>query len=96
MLGYDVIIRYSNQDAGLEADEIDHLLACKMDGLILVSTRQVGSSSVFERMQARKVPYVIVDSPCTSTDQCYVEVEDNAIGRLATSHLLECGCRRIA
>src|SRR5437773_3334026 len=95
-LGYDVIICYSNEDARLESNAIDHLLARQVDGLILASAQPLGSSSVFEPIEARKVPYVLIDRPSTEAHTPYVGVEEEAIGRLATSHLIECGCRRIA
>jgi LacI family transcriptional regulator len=95
-LGYDVLICCPNEDARLEASEIDHLLARRVDGLILASAQPPESSSVFERIEARKAPYVLIDRSYPETHAPYVGVQDEAIGRLATSHLIECECRRVA
>jgi LacI family transcriptional regulator len=95
-LGYEVIICHSNEDAGLESNAIDHLLARQVDGLILASAQPLGSSSVFEPIESRKVPYVLIDRRHAEGHAPYVGVEDEAIGRLATAHLIECDCRRIA
>jgi LacI family transcriptional regulator len=90
------VICCPNDDARLEADEIDHLLARQVDGLILASAQPPESSSGFERIEARKVPSVLIDRSCTETHAPYVGVRDEAIGRFATSHLIDRRFRRVA
>jgi len=62
-LGYEVVICDSNEDPLLEADAIEHLLARQVDGLILASAQPRGSGSVFERMEVRKLPCVLIGRP---------------------------------
>jgi len=95
-LGYDVVICNSEEDASFEASEIDRLLGRQLDGLILASAQPPDSTEVFERIEARGVPYVLIDRRFGSAHANYVGADDEAIGRMATSHLIECGCRRIA
>ena len=95
-LGYDVVICNSEEDASFESSEIDRLLGRQVDGLILASAQPPGSTEVFERMEARGVPYVLIDRRFGHLNTNYVGADDEAIGRLATDHLIQCGCRRIA
>lgn len=95
-LGYDVVICNSEEDASFEASEIDRLLGRQVDGLILASAQPPDSAEIFERMEARGVPYVLIDRRFGHVNANYVGADDEAIGRLATGHLIECGCRRIA
>ncbi|MGA2116405.1 MAG: LacI family DNA-binding transcriptional regulator [Bryobacteraceae bacterium] len=95
-LGYDMVICNSEEDAELEASEIDRLLARQVDGLILASVQPPDTEEVFEKIEARGVPYVLVDRRVSRASAPYVGADDEAIGRLATAHLIERGCRRIA
>jgi LacI family transcriptional regulator len=95
-LGYDVVICNSEEDASFEAGEIDRLLGRQVDGLILASAQTPDSTEVFERMEGRGVPYVLIDRRFGSVTANYVGTDDEAIGRMATAHLIQRGCRRIA
>jgi LacI family transcriptional regulator len=95
-LGYDVVICNSEEDATLEASEIDRLLARQVDGLILASAQPPTATDAFARIEARGVPFVLIDRRFGSVSASFVGADDEAIGRLATNHLIERGCRRIA
>src|SRR5436309_1557168 len=95
-LGYDVVICNSEEDCAFESSEVDRLLARQVDGLIIASAQPPSATAVFERIAARGVPYVLIDRQFASANAPYVGADDAAIGRLATSHLIECGCRQIA
>src|SRR3974390_2889484 len=60
-LGYDVVICNSEEDASLEASEIDRLLARQVDGLILASAQPPAAVDPFARIEARGVPFVLID-----------------------------------
>jgi len=94
-LGYDVVICNSEEDCAFESSEVDRLLSRQVDGLILASAQPPSSTAVFERIEARGVPYVLIDRRFAELNASYVGADDEAIGRLATRHLIERGCRRI-
>ena len=94
--GYNVVISNSEEDAQLEAQEVNLLLARQIDGLILASAQKPGQSDLFERIEEHKVPVVLIDRRISGLDLSYVGVDDEQVGRLATEHLIERGCRRIA
>ena len=95
-LGYDVVICNSEEDAAVEASEIDRLLARQVDGLILASAQPPSAADPFARIEARGVPFVLIDRRFASVNASFVGADDEEIGRLATRHLIERGCRRIA
>src|SRR5579872_6645966 len=94
--GYDVVICNSEESAELESSEVDRLLGRQVDGLILASAQAPDATAVFERIEARNVPYVLIDRRFPNRNASYIGADDEAIGRLATHHLIERGCRRIA
>jgi len=94
--GYHVIISYSEEDPELELSEADSLLARQVDGLIIASAQPVRCLDLFQRIQRRNVPYVLIDRPIAGLQASFVGVDNLAIGRLATEHLIAQGCQRIA
>jgi len=94
--GYHVIISYFEEDPQLEASELNSLLARQVDGLIVASAQVASCRQLFQRVEARKVPYVLIDRPIPGLSACFVGVNNRAIGRMATEHLLAQKCRRIA
>jgi LacI family transcriptional regulator len=93
--GYHVIISYFEEDPKLEISEGDSLLARQVDGLIIASAQPAKCLDLFRRIQRRKVPYVLIDRPIAGLQASFVGVDNRAIGRLATEHLIARGCRLI-
>ncbi len=95
-LDYHVIISYFEEDAELESTEAKSLVARQVDGLILASAQAPGELELFDHFLERKVPFVLIDRPMAGVPASFVGVDNEAIGKLATDHLIEQGCRRIA
>lgn len=93
--GYHVVISSFEEDPELEASEVDCLLARQVDGLIIASAQPSNRLAMFKRVQERKTPYVLIDRPIRGLRACFVGVDNHAIGRLATEHLIARGCTRI-
>jgi LacI family transcriptional regulator len=94
--GYHVIISYFEEDPDLEVREAEFLVARQVDGLILASAQSAEDGGLFKRIRERKVPFVLIDRPIAGILASFVGVDNEAIGRLATEHLIAQGCRRIA
>jgi LacI family transcriptional regulator len=92
--GYHVIISYFEEDPDLERNEADALMARQVDGLIAASAQS--RPDLFEGIQKRKVPLVLIDRPIAGVQASYVGADNEAIGKIATNHLIEQGCQRIA
>jgi LacI family transcriptional regulator len=94
--GYHVVISSFEEDPELESSEADALLARQVDGLIIASAQPERHLAMFKRVQERKTPYVLIDRPIRGVRACFVGVDNRAIGRMATEHLIARGCKRIA
>ena len=92
--GYSLIIASSDEDLELENRAIDQLLARRVDALILASSHR--DSGFFHNIEKQKTPCVWIDRRPEAGKVNFVGVNDEEIGRMATGHLIEMGCRRIA
>jgi LacI family transcriptional regulator len=63
--------------------------------VILVASAQSRIES-FRRIEEQKTPYILIDRRLDGLKANFVGVDDEAVGMIATMHLLEQGCRRIA
>jgi LacI family transcriptional regulator len=89
--GYHLLISHSSENAADEAANIDLLVSRKVDGLIIASAQRNP-----KMLKALKTPYVLIDRRVPGLKANYVGTENEDIGFLATRHLIEQGCRRIA
>ncbi len=92
--GYSLFISSSDEDPALEQEEIAQLLARRVDVLLVASSQWTVES--FHRIEEQKVPYILLDRQFAGLESNFVGVDDRAVGMLATTHLIEQGCRRIA
>lgn len=92
--GYYVIVASSESDPRLERDEIEHLLAHRLDCLVLASCQE--NTDTLRRIGEEGVPLVLIDRRFRGFDANFVGVNDYKAAELATEHLIEQGCRRIA
>ena len=92
--GYGLIISCSEEDPELEQQEIDQLLTRRVDALIIASAQWTVES--FRRIEEHKTRYVLVDRRFIGLPANFVGVDDEAVGAMATEHLVDVGCRRLA
>lgn len=92
--GYYLIVSSSEEDPDMEEQEINQLLARRLDILIIASCRS--TVDLFFRIERQKTPYILIDRLLPGLAANFVGVDDEAVGRLATKHLIDIGCKRIA
>ena len=92
--GYYLIVSSSEEDPDLEEQEIDQLLARRLDTLIIATCRP--TVDLFFRIERQRTPYVLIDRILPGLAANFVGVDDEAVGMLATKHLIDVGCKRIA
>ncbi|HKW17969.1 MAG TPA: LacI family DNA-binding transcriptional regulator [Terriglobales bacterium] len=92
--GYYLIVSSSDEDPELEEQEINHLLARRLDTLIVASCRS--TVDVLFRIEKQSTPYVLIDRSFPGLSPNFVGVDDEAVGRIATQHLIDIGCKKIA
>lgn len=91
---YHLIVATSDEDPELEGRTVNRLLGRKLDALIVASA--CTTSETFERIQHHGPPLVLIDRSFQDLDANYVGADDEQIGVLATEHLIDIGCERIA
>ncbi len=91
--GYSLIVSSSEEDPEIEASEIRHLRARRLDAIVLASTSNKGAelASLME-----DDVFILIDRDIPGLNANFIGVDDTAAGRLATEHLVDAGCRRIA
>ena len=94
--GFHLITSSSDEDPERERQEIDWLVSRRVDALAVCSVHNAGSAAEFHHLEEKKVPYILVDRHFPALKVTFVGGNDEAIGRMATKHLIECGCKRIA
>ena len=92
--GYSLLIYSSDEDPELEAQEIRQLLARRVDVMMIASAQWTLDS--FRQIEERKTPFILLDRKLQNLDANFIGVDDEAVGAMATEHLIEQGCRRIA
>jgi LacI family transcriptional regulator len=92
--GYSLIVSSSEENAEWERQEIRQLMARRLDALVVASTDTTHEH--FERMQRKREAFVLIDRRFPGLSANFVGVDDEAAGRMATEHLLDIGCERIA
>jgi LacI family transcriptional regulator len=92
--GYYLIVSSSDEDPELEEQEINNLLARRLDTLIIASCRS--TVDVLFRIEKQSTPYVLIDRNFPGLSPNFVGVDDEEVGRIATQHLIDIGCKKIA
>lgn len=92
--GYCLTISTSEEDPELEEREINRLLGRRLDALIIASSRT--DSATARHVQDQGPPFVLIDRSFPDLNANYVGVDDEAVGTLATQHLIDVGCKRVA
>lgn len=92
--GYSLVISSSQEDPEFEQQEIDHLQARSADCLFIASTQRTLES--FRKIEEQNTPYILIDRKLPGLAANFVGMDDEKVGYMATEHLVEIGCRRIA
>jgi LacI family transcriptional regulator len=92
--GYYVIVASSESDSRLEQEEIEHMLAHRLDCLVLASCQE--RTDLLRRIGDAGVPLVLIDRRFRGFDSNFVGINDYKVGKLATEHLIAQGCKRVA
>jgi LacI family transcriptional regulator len=91
--GYSLIISSSEEDPELEATEIRQLRARRLDALVIASTQ---AHLVELDMEHDGEVFILIDRDVPGAHAHFIGIDDKAVGRIATEHLIDIGCHRIA
>ncbi len=94
---FGLLLCSSNEDPQRERDEIEMLRQRQVDGIVLASTNAAGNTDLLKRLEALGIGLVMIDRDDHPDVRCdRVVTDDEMVGRLATTHLIEQGRRAIA
>jgi LacI family transcriptional regulator len=92
--GYGLIISSSDEDPELENEEIAHMLARNVDVLLVASAQP--DAFLFRQLAEQRKSFVLIDRHFDDLKANFIGTDDRRAGMIATEHLIENGCRRIA
>jgi len=92
--GYSLIISSSEENPQLERREIEQMIARGVAAVILASTESEQSN--VRKLTERGMPFVLLDRKIPGLAANFVGIDDVLAGSMATEHLIEIGCKRIA
>ena len=94
--GYGVIVCQTYDDPAKEKRALDTLLRSQVDGIISSVAQNASNVKNYKRVQEEGIPLLFIDRVIEQISVSKVTIDDFRGGYLATSHLIEQGCRRIA
>jgi len=94
--GYDIIITHSKENHETEVANVKNLYNKRVDGIIVSLSLTSKNLDHFAPFVEKKTPIVFFDRVNESTDIPHVVIDNYNCGYIATKHLLEQGCKRIA
>jgi LacI family transcriptional regulator len=94
--GYDIIIAHSGESFEKEKANVLNLFHKRVDGLIASLSFDTTSLDHFIPFEKKGIPVVFFDRVEENSDTIKVVIDNYRAGYLATQHLIEQGCRRIA
>lgn len=94
--GYDLIITHSSESCIKEASNAKNLFNKRVDGLIASLAFDTTNLQHFQPFVEKNVPIIFFDRVEQDNNNTVVIINNNQCGYLATQHLIEQGCTRIA
>jgi LacI family transcriptional regulator len=93
---YNLMVCQSNESVEMERELVNALYAARVEGLIVSATLNTEDFSHFDVFSNSNCPLVFFDRIPMDYPANKIEGDEYNGGFLATTHLLELGCRRIA
>lgn len=94
--GYDLLIAHSGESAAKEIANAQNLFHKRVDGLIASLSFDTPSLDHFKPFKEKGIPLIFFDRVEQEDDNTVVVIDNTKCGYIATQHLIEQGCRKIA
>ncbi|PYR24664.1 MAG: LacI family transcriptional regulator [Acidobacteria bacterium] len=95
--GYGLLLCSSGEEPRKERAELEMLRGRQVDGIVLASSYAPVNTDMLLRLTRLGTALVMIDRDDYPTVKCHrVLTDDEQVGLLATSHLIDCGRRAIA
>ncbi|MBV7534017.1 LacI family DNA-binding transcriptional regulator [Chitinophaga sp. sic0106] len=93
---YHVLIYFTHENQQKEAEVIQHLLSGRVDGILMSMAGNTTNIQHLHPIREQGIPIVFFDRICADLDAPTVTTDDFDSSLLATHHLMEVGCKKIA
>jgi LacI family transcriptional regulator len=94
--GYHVLIYLTHEDIGREVALTRYLHGGRADGVLISVSSTTADYAHLQQLMENGLPIVFFDRVCDSLDTAKITTDDFESGYLASSHLIEQGCKRPA
>lgn len=94
--GYHVIICQTMEDAKKEIDTVQNLLNAQVDGILISISRNTRNIDHFKQVLNKNIPLIFFDRKTDMKGVSSVTVDDYQGAYMATEHLIDQGCSKIA
>ncbi len=94
--GYGILLAVSNENAALERQHIERLLAMRVDGLLVSVSKQQPDLSVYQQVRDMHMPLVFFDRQIEDAGFSSITIDDRLGAFHAVDHLIQQGYRKIA
>ena len=94
--GYLVIILQSNESYELEKKQIDLLISQRVDGILISLANETADFKHLNEVINQDKPIVMFDKIAKIVNCSKVIIDDRKAAYMATQHLIDTGCRRVA
>ena len=94
--GYDLIIAHSSENVTKEIANAKNLFEKRVDGLIASLSFETTNLNHFQSFVEKGVPVIFFDCVEQDGNSTVVIIDNARCGYLATQHLIDQGCKRIA
>src|SRR5262245_3912422 len=95
--GYGLLLCSSGEDPRKERAELEMLRGRQVDGIVIASAHASGNTDILLQLASHGTSIVMIDRDDHSSVACHrVLTDDERVGQLATSHLLDVGRQAIA
>src|SRR6476659_7644507 len=95
--GYGLLLCSSGEDLRKERAELEMLRGRQVDGVVLASAHGAGNTEMLQQLARQGTTLVMIDRDDHPSVKCHrVLTDDEQVGLLATSHLLNLGRRAVA
>lgn len=92
--GYNIIICQSHNDEEQESKNIETLIDSHVDAIFISSSSK--NTTSLEKILKENIPLIFFDRKKMMDNVSSVTIDDFAGGYMATKHLIDIGCKRIA
>lgn len=91
--GYYVLICQSNESSALEENQVNSLVRCNVEGLLISCSLETNTEELFQKVAAKGVKVLYFDRKNFETEAPVVKVDDVKGSFLATEHLIANGAK---